>query len=163
MAREEVTEVSYSYYSQDSHEIVRKFPCMEVAKFTNSDQTFWNVLPAAPCGHFRTLRQAKGQQPSVKAATPRAQRLGISVIVIIVVVGARIAQSVVCWALCPVWCSVVGSILLKLLVEGSFPLELSCVLTSFPKTPSDESINRGLVFAQMHSIAHTQKILRSIS
>ena len=38
-------------------------------------------------------------------------------------------------------------------VEGIFPLELTWVQTPFPpKTPSDESINRGLVcaYAYMH-------------
>ena len=39
----EVAEVSYCYYSRDSREIVRKFPCMEVEKFTNHDQAFWDV------------------------------------------------------------------------------------------------------------------------
>ena len=60
MAREVVAEVSYCYYSWDSREIVRKFPCLEAAKFTNRDRTFWDVLPVAPCGRFRTLRPAKG-------------------------------------------------------------------------------------------------------
>ena len=60
MAREEVAEVSYCDYSQDSREIVRKFPCLEAAKFTDRDRTFWDVLPAAPRGCFRTLRPAKG-------------------------------------------------------------------------------------------------------
>ena len=60
MEREEVAEVSYCYYSQDSRKIVRKFPCLEAAKFTDRDRTFWDVLPAAPCGCFRTLRPAKG-------------------------------------------------------------------------------------------------------
>ena len=36
----EVAKVSYCYYSRDSYEIVQKFPCMEVAKFTDHDQTF---------------------------------------------------------------------------------------------------------------------------
>ena len=40
MAREEVAKVSYCYYSRDSHEIVRKFPCLEAAKFTDRDRTF---------------------------------------------------------------------------------------------------------------------------
>ena len=60
MAREDVAEVSYSYYSRDSREIVRKFPCLEAAKFTDRDQTFWDVLPAAPRRRFRMLRPAKG-------------------------------------------------------------------------------------------------------
>ena len=60
MAREEVAEVSYCYYSRDSREIVRKFPCLEAAKFTDRDRTFWDVLPTAPRGRFRTLRSAKG-------------------------------------------------------------------------------------------------------
>ena len=54
-AREEVAEVSYCYYSRDSREIVRKFPCLEAAKFTDRDRTFWDVLPAAPRG--RCARQ----------------------------------------------------------------------------------------------------------
>ena len=60
MAREEVAKVSYCYYSQDSREIVWKFPCLEAAKFTDRGRTFWNVLPAAPRGRFRTLHPAKG-------------------------------------------------------------------------------------------------------
>ena len=57
MAREEVAEVSYCYYSR---EIVRKFPCLEAAKFTDRDRTFWDVLPMAPRRRFWTLRPAKG-------------------------------------------------------------------------------------------------------
>ena len=60
MAREEVAEVSYCYYSQDSHKIVRKFPTLEAAKVTDRDRTFWDILPADPRGRFRTLRPAKG-------------------------------------------------------------------------------------------------------
>ena len=60
MAWKEATGVSYCYYSRDSREIVRKFPCMEAAKFIDGDRTFWDVLPAAPRGHFRTLCPAKG-------------------------------------------------------------------------------------------------------
>ena len=49
-------------------------------------------------------------------------------------------------------------------VEGIFPLELTWVQNSIPpKTPSDESINRGLVCAHMHFIARTQKILTFMS
>ena len=49
-------------------------------------------------------------------------------------------------------------------VEGIFPFELTWVQTPFPpKTPSDESINRGLVCAYMHFIARTQKILTFMS
>ena len=49
------------------------------------------------------------------------------------------------------------------LVEEIFPLELTWVLTPFPKTLLDESINRGLVCAHMHSIARTPKILTFMS
>ena len=42
-------------------------------------------------------------------------------------------------------------------VEGIFPLELTWVLNPFPKTLSDESINR------VHSIEWTQKILTFLS
>ena len=47
------------------------------------------------------------------------------------------------------------------LVEGIFPLELTCVLTPFPKTLSDEStcISRGLVCAHIYSIARIKTIL----
>ena len=55
-----VAEVSYCCYSQDSREIVQKFLCMEVVKFTDRDGTFWDDLPAAPCGCFRTLCHAEG-------------------------------------------------------------------------------------------------------
>ena len=48
-------------------------------------------------------------------------------------------------------------------VEGIFPLELTQVLTPSTKTYSDESINRGLVCAHMHSMAQTQKILTFLS
>ena len=60
--------------------------------------------------------------------------------------------------------SVAGSILLwgHFPVERIFPLELTWVQTPFPqKTPSDESIDRGLVCAHMHFIARTQKSWRS--
>ena len=60
MAREEVAEVSYCYYSRDTREIVRKFPCMEAAKFTDRDLMFWDVLPVAPRRRFQMLRLAKG-------------------------------------------------------------------------------------------------------
>ena len=56
----EVVEVSYYYYSWDSREIVRKFLCMEVAKSTDCNRMFWDVLPAAQGGRFQTLRPAKG-------------------------------------------------------------------------------------------------------
>ena len=42
-------------------------------------------------------------------------------------------------------------------------LELTWVLTPFPITILDESINKGLVCAHMHSIAQTQKILTFMS
>ena len=77
--------------------------------------------------------------------------------------GAGIAQLVVLGLAVH---SVAGSILLwgHFPVEGIFPLELTWVQTPFPqKTPSDESINRGLVCAHMHFIAPTQKILTFMS
>ena len=46
------------------------------------------------------------------------------------------------------------------LVEGIFPLGSNSIP---PETPSDESINRGLVCAYMHFIARTQKILTFMS
>ena len=72
--------------------------------------------------------------------------------------GARTAQSVVCWASCLACCSLAGSTL-QASSTGDSPLELTWVLTSFPKTLLDESINRELVCARMHFIAQTQKIL----
>ena len=51
----------------------------------------------------------------------------------------------------------------ELAIEGIFALELTWVLIPFPQTLSDESINRSLVCAHMHSIARTQKILTFIS
>ena len=39
--------------------------------------------------------------------------------------GAGIAQSAVCWAHCPAWCSCMGLILLWASSRGDFPLELT--------------------------------------
>ena len=73
--------------------------------------------------------------------------------------GAGITQSVVCWARCPAWCSGMGSILLLASSKGDFSLGINMGSDSIPqKTLSDESINRGLVCARMHSIAQAQKI-----
>ena len=47
--------------------------------------------------------------------------------------------------------------------EGVFSFKLTWVLTTFPANLSDESINRGLVCAHMHSIARTQKMLTFMS
>ena len=68
----EVAGVSYCYYSRDSREIVRKFPCTEVVKFTDGDWMFWDVLPAAPCGRFQTLRPAKGECGSRQSCLNRS-------------------------------------------------------------------------------------------
>ena len=46
---------------------------------------------------------------------------------------------------------------LSLWCRGFFPLELTWVLTPLPETLLDESINRGLVCAHMHSTAQTQR------
>ena len=59
--------------------------------------------------------------------------------------GAGIAQSVVCWACCPAWCSVAGLNLLWASDRGDVFLEVNMVYDSIPKTLSDESINRSLV------------------
>ena len=56
--------------------------------------------------------------------------LSINLSLFTIVFGAGIAQSAVCWARCPAWCSVTGSILL---CGSGFPLELTWVLTPFPK------------------------------
>ena len=77
--------------------------------------------------------------------------------------GAGIAQLVVLGLAVH---SVANSILLwgHFPVEGIFPLELTWVQTPVPqKTPSDESINGGLVCAHMHFVARTQKILTFMS
>ena len=48
--------------------------------------------------------------------------------------------------------------------RGDFSLGVNMGSNSIPpKTPSDESINRGLVCAHMHFIAWTQKILTFMS
>ena len=48
--------------------------------------------------------------------------------------------------------------------RGDFSLGVNMGSNSIPpKTPSDESINRGLVCAHMHFIARTQKILTFMS
>ena len=51
----------------------------------------------------------------------------------------------------------------ELPAEGIFPLEFTWVLTPFPKTLLDDSINQGLVCAHMHSIAWTQKMMTFMS
>ena len=69
-----------------------------------------------------------------------------------------------CWACCPAWCSVMGSILLWASGRGDFsPWVLVWVLTPFPTTLLDESINQGLVCTHMHSSVQTQKILTFMS
>ena len=42
-------------------------------------------------------------------------------------------------------------------VEVIFPLELTWVLTLFPKTLSGQSINLGIVSAHMHFISRTKR------
>ena len=77
--------------------------------------------------------------------------------------GAGIAQLVVLGLAVH---GVAGSILLwgNFPVEGIFPLGVNMGSNSIPpKTPSDKSINRGLVCAYMHFIARTQKILTFMS
>ena len=77
--------------------------------------------------------------------------------------GAGIAQLVVLGLAVH---SVAGSILLwgDIFGRGDFSLEVNMGSNSIPpKTPSDESINRGLVCAYMHFIARTQKILTFMS
>ena len=68
-----------------------------------------------------------------------------------------------CWAHCPAWCSVVGSILLWgdfFYRREDFSFAVNMGSDSIPpKLFSDESINRDLVCAHIHSIARTQKIL----
>ena len=46
--------------------------------------------------------------------------------------GARIAQSVVCWARCPAWCSIAGSNFLWASGRGDFSLEVQMVSDSIP-------------------------------
>ena len=72
---------------------------------------------------------------------------------------ARIAQLVVYWGHCPVWCGVNPrhrfNLPLSLRWRGFFRWELTWVWTSFPITFLDESTNQGLVCAHTHSIAWT--------
>ena len=53
---EEVAKVLYCYYSQDSYEIVRKFTCMEVVKFTHLDWMFCPQPRADIFGHCAQRR-----------------------------------------------------------------------------------------------------------
>ena len=60
--------------------------------------------------------------------------------------GTRVAQPVVCCARSPVWCSVVGSILLWASGREDFsPWSYHGFWLHFPKTLSEERINQGLV------------------
>ena len=65
---------------------------------------------------------------------------------------------VMCWACCPAWCSVMGSILLwgELSGRGEFSLEVNMGSDSISPKHSDKSINRGLVSSHMHSTTWTQ-------
>ena len=70
--------------------------------------------------------------------------------------------SVVCWACFSCMMRVQPSS--EPPVERIFPLEFTWVLTPFPETLLDESINRGgLVCAHIHSMAWTQRILTLMS
>ena len=60
MAREEVAEVSYCYYSWDSRKIVRKCPCMEAVKFTDRDWTFLGGFTRGPAWTFSDVAPGKG-------------------------------------------------------------------------------------------------------
>ena len=67
---------------------------------------------------------------------------------------------------CPVWYSVVGSILLRgefFRWRGFFPWRWHRFWLNSPKTQLDESVNRGQICAHMHSIGQTQKILTFMS
>ena len=67
------------------------------------------------------------------------------------------------WARCP-QCRGFDPPLWTFSVEGIFSLGVNMGSNSIPpKTPSDESINRGLVCAYMHFIEQTQKILTFMS
>ena len=58
--------------------------------------------------------------------------------------GTGIAQLVMCWACCPVWCSVACSTLLWASSRGDFSLGVNMGSDSIPqKTLSDDSINQG--------------------
>ena len=76
--------------------------------------------------------------------------------------GAGIAQLVVLGLAVH---SIAGSILLwEHFGRGDFSLGVNMGSNSIPpKTPSDESINQGLVYAYMHFIARTEKILTFMS
>ena len=55
-------------------------------------------------------------------------------------------------------------IMIMIFGRGDFSLGVNMGSNSIPpKTPLDESINRGLVCAHMHFIAQTQKILTFMS
>ena len=67
------------------------------------------------------------------------------------------------WARCPQRCGF-DPPLGTFSSRGDFSLGVNMGSNSIPpKTPSDESINRGLVCAHMHFIAQTQKILTFMS
>ena len=73
--------------------------------------------------------------------------------------GARNSSVGCAWALCP-QCRGFDPPLGTFSGRGNFSLGVNMGSNSIPpKTPSDESINRGLVCAHMHFIARTQKIL----
>ena len=87
----------------------------------------------------------------------------IIIIVIITVIWGRNSSVGSAWARCP-RCRGFDPPLGTFSGRGDFSLGVNMGSNSIPpKTPSDESINRGLVCAHMHFIARTQKILTFMS
>ena len=85
------------------------------------------------------------------------------VCLIINVIGGRNSSVGSAWARCP-QCRGFNPPLGTFSGRGDFSLGVNMGSNSiYPKTPSDESINRGLVCAHMHFIARTQKILTFMS
>ena len=78
-------------------------------------------------------------------------------------IGGRNSSVGSAWARCP-QCHGFDPALGTFSGGGDFSLGVNMGSNSIPpKTPSDESINRGLVCARMHFIARTQKILTFMS
>ena len=60
MAREEVAEVSYCYYSRDSREIVRKFPCLGSSEVYRSRPDILGRSARGPARMFSDVAPGKG-------------------------------------------------------------------------------------------------------
>ena len=136
-----------SYFTQSQH--TDTWATSPRADSVTPDAWEGNHCSASFLSHWYDSRLGK-KSPRLKRESNPGSGVGIAQLVVFGLAVHCVAGSILLWGHFP--------------VEGIFPLELTWVQTPFPKkTPSDESINRGLVCAHMHLLARTQKILTFMS